>query len=79
MGASPHNYAGLRLTRADQLAIAVGLLALLGGVATLVLSPGFTAAVIGACLIGVSCVAFVTFAFLLVGEREDRSYGKHTR
>jgi hypothetical protein len=71
--------AGLRLTRADLLAIALGTLALIAGVVTLLIAPGFTAAVIGAFLIGVSAVAFVAFAFLLVGESEDRSYDRRTR
>jgi UPF0716 family protein affecting phage T7 exclusion len=69
----------MRLTRSDLFAIAVGVLALVGGVVTLVVSPGFTASVIGACLLGVSAVAFVAFAFLLVGESEERAYRKPSR
>jgi MFS family permease len=64
-------------TRADHVAIALGLLALIVGGALLALAPNFTVSVIGAGLLGVACVAFVALAFLLVGESEDRDYRGH--
>jgi hypothetical protein len=54
----------------------VGLSALAGGVVSLTVSSGFTAAVIGMFLLGLAGIAFVALAFLMVGESEDRDYTK---
>jgi hypothetical protein len=34
---------------------------------------------VGICLLGVAGIAFVSLAFLLVGESEDREYGRRPR
>ncbi len=65
-----------RFTPADRLAICVGCAALLAGVLVVALTSGAVASIIGVCLLGLSAVAFVSLAFLLVGESEDRHYGK---
>lgn len=62
---------GARFTGADRLAVGVGALTLLAGALALALGQG----IVGACLLGVATVAFVSLAFLLVGESEDRDYG----
>lgn len=63
-------------TTADRVATGIGLLALAGGVVSLTVSSGFTAAVIGTFLLGLAGIAFVALAFLLVGESEDREHTK---
>lgn len=65
-----------RLTSADRLAVCIGCAALLAGVLVLVLTHGTIFSAIGIFLLGLSGVAFVSLAFLLVGESEDRHYGK---
>ena len=62
------------LTGADRLALAVGVVCLLAGVALVAAVPGFVASVAGACLLGLAGIAFVALAFLLVGEGEERDY-----
>ena len=73
MGAEDHEPTG-RLTSADRVAVIIGCAALLAGVLTLSLTSGTVAEVIGICLVGLSGIAFVSLAFLLVGESEDRQY-----
>jgi MFS family permease len=63
------------ITRADRAAIVVGALTAAAGAILLALASSTTVSVIGACLLGVAGVAFVSLVFLLVGESEDRDYG----
>lgn len=58
----------------DRFTIGVGLVALIAGVALLALSSDVVISIVGACLLGLSAVAFVALAFLMVGESEDRDY-----
>jgi hypothetical protein len=52
---------------------------LLAGVVLVAAVPGFAATVAGAFLLGLSGIAFVALAFLLVGEGEERDYQKERR
>src|SRR3954468_6783849 len=61
-----------RFTFADHLAAWVGCVALLAGVALLALTDDTTGAVIGACLLGLCGVAWISLVFLLIGEGEER-------
>lgn len=74
MPASPRRRASPRLTKADRFAIAIGVPALAGGIVVLVFGAGYIASIVGACLVGLAGIAFVSLAFLLVGESEDRDY-----
>lgn len=65
-----------RVTAADKIAIAIGLLALVAGFVLLVVASGYTVAIVGAGLLGVAGVAFVALAFLMVGESEERDHRK---
>ncbi len=65
-----------RFTFADRLAVCVGCAALPAGVLVLVLTHGTVSSAIGIFLLGISGIAFVSLAFLLVGESEDRHYRK---
>jgi hypothetical protein len=71
--------AGSPWTTADLAALCGGLACLLAGVVLLAFVSGFGAMLVGICLLGVSGVAFVSLAFLLVGESEDRDYGGRPR
>jgi hypothetical protein len=63
-----------RFTRADAVALSLGVVALLAGVALLLATSGQVAQVVGIGLIGLAAVAFVSLVFLVVGESEDRDY-----
>lgn len=54
----------------------MGVICLLTGALVLAIAPGFTASVVGIGLLGLAGIAFVALVFLLVGESEDRDYGK---
>jgi hypothetical protein len=56
----------------DRFTIGVGLLALIVGVGLLALSSDVVLSIVGACLLGLSAVAFVALVFLMIGESEDR-------
>jgi uncharacterized membrane protein (Fun14 family) len=71
--------AGGRLTTADLAAMCGGLACLAAGIVLLAFVSGFAAKLLGACLLGVVGIAFVSLAFLLVGESEDRDYGRRPR
>jgi MFS family permease len=60
------------LTGADRAAIAVGVVAAVAGAVVIALASDTTASIVGACLLGIAGIAFVSLAFLLVGESEDR-------
>jgi hypothetical protein len=66
-------------TTADLAALCGGLACLLVGIVLLAFVSGFAAMLVGICLLGVAGVAFVSLAFLLVGESEDREYGRRQR
>jgi hypothetical protein len=67
------------LTTADLAAICGGLACLAASIVLLAFVSGFAAMLLGACLLGVAGIAFVSLAFLLVGESEDRDYGRRPR
>jgi hypothetical protein len=67
------------LTRTDLVVIWGGLMCLLAGILVLVLASSFTATLVAICLLGLAGIAIVSLVFLLVGESEDRDYGKHLR
>ena len=66
-------------TTADLAALSGGLACLLAGIVLLAFVSGFGAMLVGLFLLGVAGVAFVSLAFLLVGESEDRDYGERPR
>ena len=70
---------GTALTRADLVVICGGLACLLAGVVLLMLASSFAVTLVGICLLSLAGIAFVSLVFLLVGESEDRDYGKHVR
>jgi hypothetical protein len=59
-------------TKADLFAATIGVFALLAGLVLLLAAGGTVASTVGAGLLGLSGIAFVALAFLLVGESEDR-------
>jgi hypothetical protein len=67
------------LTRADLAVIWGGLACLLAGILLLALASSFAATLVAICLLGLAGIAIVSLVFLLVGESEDRDYGKHVR
>ena len=67
------------LTRADLIVIWGGLACLLAGILLLALSSSFAATLVAICLLGLAGIAIVSLVFLLVGESEDRDYGKRLR
>jgi hypothetical protein len=71
--------AGTPWTTADLAALCSGLACLLAGIVLLAFVSGFGAMLVGICLLGVAGIAFVSLAFLLVGESEDREYGRRPR
>jgi hypothetical protein len=71
--------AGSPWTTADLAALCGGLACLLAGIVLLAFVSGFGAMLVGICLLGVAGIAFVSLAFLLVGESEDREYGRRPR
>jgi hypothetical protein len=71
--------AGKPFSGADRFALALGVLCLLAGVLLLALDSGFVVSVVGAGLVGLAGVVFVALVFLLVGESEDRDYGRRAR
>jgi hypothetical protein len=66
-------------SRTHRLAFGVGLLGALGGVLLLVLAGGVLASILGAALIGLSAIAFVSLMFLYVGESEEDDRLRHPR
>jgi hypothetical protein len=71
--------AGGRLTTADLVALGGGSACVVAGIVLVAFVSGFAATLIGACLLGVAGIAFVSLAFLLVGESEDRDYDGRSR
>ena len=72
--------AGSRDNRPTHWVVAgLGLLAVIAGVLLLVIANGVLASILGAGLIGLSGIAFVSLAFLLVGEgdEDDRLHHPH--
>jgi divalent metal cation (Fe/Co/Zn/Cd) transporter len=67
------------LTRADLVMICGGLACLLAGILLLALASSFAATLVAICLLGLAGIAIVSLLFLLVGESEDRDYGKRLR
>jgi hypothetical protein len=61
-----------RLTKSDRLLGFIGLLALVAGAVVLLVAHGTAAVTAGAVLLGLAGIAFVSLAFLIVGEGEDR-------
>ncbi|HTZ86293.1 MAG TPA: hypothetical protein VMB05_06460 [Solirubrobacteraceae bacterium] len=67
------------LSRTGKLTAVGGLLSLIAGAALLVFASSFAAVMVGAFLLGLAGIVFVSLAFLTVGEGEDRDYGKRVR
>lgn len=67
------------LTTADLVALGGGSACVVAGIVLVAFVSGFAATVVGACLLGLGGIAFVSLAFLLVGESEDRDYGGRPR
>jgi membrane protein implicated in regulation of membrane protease activity len=67
------------LTRADLVVIWGGLACLLTGILLLALAGSFAVTLVAVCLLGLAGIAIVSLLFLLVGESEDRDYGKRLR
>jgi hypothetical protein len=55
----------------------IGSLGVLAGVLLLVIGGGVLAAILGAALLGLSAIAFVSLAFLIVGEGEEEDRLRH--
>jgi hypothetical protein len=70
---------GTPLTRADLAVIWGGLACLLAGILLLALAGSFAVTLVAICLLGLAGIAVVSLLFLLVGESEDRDYGKRLR
>jgi hypothetical protein len=56
--------------------ISGGAACLIAGVVLLVLASSFLSMIVGACLLGLAGIAFVSLVFLMVGESEDRGHRK---
>jgi hypothetical protein len=67
------------LTRADLVVIWGGVACLLAGILLLALAGSFAVTLVAICLLGLAGIAVVSLLFLLVGESEDRDYGKRLR
>jgi hypothetical protein len=52
---------------------------LLAGILLLALAGSLALMLAAVCLLGLAGIAMVSLLFLLVGESEDRDYGKHLR
>jgi hypothetical protein len=61
----------------NRIAIAVGALALIGGVVTLLALSGTAQIVASSVLFGVSATAFVSLVFLLIGQGEEDDRRRH--
>ncbi len=59
--------------------IALGAITLLAGAILLALAGGTVVMVIGVALLGLAGIAFVSLAFLLVGQSEERDRQRHPR
>jgi len=67
------------LTRVDLVVIWGGVACLLAGILLLALAGSFAVTLVAICLLGLAGIAIVSLLFLLVGESEDRDYGKRLR
>jgi len=65
-----------RLTTPDLVALGGGAACVLAGIVLVAFVSGFAATLVGTCPLGLGGIAFVSLAFLLVGESEDRNYGR---
>jgi hypothetical protein len=63
----------------NRVAIGVGALTLLAGVAVLVLAGGTGATIAAAMLLGIAGIAFVSLIFLIVGQSEEDDRERHPR
>jgi hypothetical protein len=63
----------------NRIAVAVGALALIGGVAVLAAASGTAATIAAAMLLGIAGVAFVSLIFLIVGQSEESDRRRHPR
>ncbi len=58
---------------------AAGAIALIAGLAVLALAGGIAAIVAASALLGLAGIAFVSLAFLVIGEGEERDRERHPR
>ena len=63
----------------NRVAIGVGALALVAGVAVLALASGTGATIAAAMLLGIAGIAFVSLVFLIVGQSEEDDRRRHPR
>jgi hypothetical protein len=56
----------------NRIAVAIGVTSLIAGIALLAIGGSFAVVLAGAILLGLAGIAFVSLAFLLVGQSEDR-------
>jgi hypothetical protein len=63
--------------RTTTVVVALALVSLVAGVAVLLAVDGVGAMVTGIVLVGLAGIAFVSLAFLLVGQGEDRDRAHH--
>jgi hypothetical protein len=67
------------MTGADRITCGIGVAALVAGVVVLAVISGVAATIAGIVLLGGAGIAFVSLAFLVVGESEDRDRARHPR
>lgn len=65
--------------RTHRVIVGLGSLGVLAGVLLLVIADGVLASILGAALVGLSAIAFVSLAFLVVGEGEEDDRLRHPR
>ncbi len=63
----------------NRVAIAVGVFALVAGIAILAAASGTGATIAAAMLLGIAGIAFVSLVFLIVGQSEDTDRERHPR
>ncbi|MCW2970634.1 MAG: hypothetical protein JWO23_1761 [Solirubrobacterales bacterium] len=66
-----------RERRTTAVVVALALVSLVAGIALLLAVDGVGAMVTGIVLVGLAGIAFVSLAFLLVGQGEDRDRAHH--
>jgi MFS family permease len=59
--------------------IALGVVALIAGAILVALASGTVLMVVGVALLGLAAIAFVSLAFLLIGQSEERDRQRHPR
>ena len=63
----------------NRVAIAIGALTLIAGIAVLAAASGTGATIAAAMLLGIAGIAFVSLIFLIVGQSEEADRRRHPR